>query len=469
VTEVRSAAAATSRDRRRSLVIFATCGLGAFLVSLDVSVANSLLPAIGRDLGQDNRAALSWVITAYAITFAAVLVPAGSLADRLGRRRVFLGGLVVFAVGSAGCAAAPSVAALVAGRVLQGVGAAAASPASLGLLLHSTPAGRRAVASARWAGMGAAGIGLGPLLGGVLTEWSSWRLAFLVNVPLVFAALVVGRRILPETDRHPGRVLADPWGAGLLAVSAGSATLALSEVGDWGLADWRIPTCGAAAILLGWIFVQRCRTVREPLLNFSVLGSRQVASVTAVTFLYSCGFFGLLFGFVLFLVQSWHLSLIEVGLALAPLAGVVMLLTTRLGTMADRYGYRAPLTVGCLLMTAGLGLSAAFDTGHHFEARWLVFVFVVGVGTGLCYPLLGAAAVAGLDARHLAAATGLNQCGRQIGAALGVAAAVAVLGPSPTASIGRFHAAWSVDAGFALAAALAASAIRTGRNDSPSV
>ncbi len=452
--------APTIAARLRVLGLFTLAGLGAFLVSLDVSVANSLLSAIGRDYGVTSRAALSWVITAYAITFAAVLVPAGRIADRAGRRRVFLAGLGVFALGSLACGLAPDLGFLVAGRVVQGVGAAAASPASLGLLLQAVPPGRRAVASARWAGMGALGIGLGPIVGGLFTEAVSWRWAFLVNVPFIAVAWLSGPAVLPESGRHPGRRLPDPVGAVIFAAAAASVTLALSQTAQWGITDWRVAAAGLSGLGLAAVFARRCLTVADPVLDLAMLRSRQIAAANALMLLYSCGFFGLLFSFVLFLSGTWHLSLVQAGAALLPMVGIAFLLTTRVGHLANRVGFRTPLIAGPLCMAAGLMLSAALDAGAHFSARWLWLAGLVGLGIGLCYPLLGAAAVDGLGHGDLAAATAVNQCARQIGAALGVAAVVSVLGtrlPTPTA---RFHEAWMLCGVFCLAAAGAGLALR---------
>lgn len=443
--------------------IFALTGLGAFLVSLDVSIANSLLPAIGRSYGGTNRAALSWVIAAYAIAFAAALVPAGRLADRAGRRRIFLGGLLLFALGSVICGLAPTFPLLVVGRVVQGVGAATASPASLGLLLAAAGPKRRAVYTARWGGMGALGIGLGPVLGGLITTGSSWRWAFLVNVPLVAVAVVVGPRLLTETPRHSGRRLPDPAGAVLLAVSAAALTLGISETTSWGLLDPRTIVAIGAGVSLGAVFVRRCTTVADPVLDLMLLRGRQFALVSVITVLYSCGFFGLLFSFVLFLVSAWHLSLLGVGLALLPMTGVVVVLTAGVGHIADRVGFRPPLAIGSCCMAAGLLLSAAVDRGHSFSPVWVPLVVLIGLGIGLCYPLLSAAAVSGLPAGELAAATAVNQCARQLGAALGVAATVCTLGPRTPTPLGRFHDAWILCALFCALAAATAAALAGGQ------
>lgn len=437
--------------------MFLVTGLGGFLVSLDVSIANSLLPAIGADFHTANRAALSWIITGYAIAFAAVLVPAGRVADRAGRRRVYVGGLITFGVGSALCGGAPNLAVLLAGRILQGVGAAAASPASLGLLLAASAARHRSRYTARWTGAAALGICLGPLVGGLLSTAGSWRWAFLVNVPLVLIAVAAAPRVLPETARHPGRHLPDPIGAVLLALGAAALTLGISEASTWGLADGRTLGCLIAGGVLATMFARRCSRVADPLLDLRLLKQRRLALTTITTMLYACGFFGMLFTFVLFLVGPWQLSLVQTGLALLPMGGVVVAMTTRVGDLAGLAGFRVPLVAGSGCMAAGLLLSAWIDDGTQFSWTWLALAALIGFGIALCYPLLGAAAVAGLHHADLAAASAVNQCARQIGAALGVAVVVAVLGPADPASIGRFHATWVVCAGFCALAAVAAS------------
>jgi NTE family protein len=195
----------------------------------------------------------------------------------------------------------------------------------------------------------------------------------------------------------------------------------------------------------------------DPLLDLRLLKQRTFALTTITTVLYACGFFGMLLSFVLFLAGPWHLSVVQIGLALLPMGGVVVPMTTRVGDLAGAIGFRTPLVLGSGAMAAGLVLSAIIDGGHQFSWTWLPLVALIGVGIGLCYPLLGAAAVADLHHAELAAATAVNQCARQIGAALGIAVAVAVLGPANPASIARFHAAWLVCAGFCGLAAVAAS------------
>ncbi len=262
------------------------------------------------------------------------------------------------------------------------------------------------------------------------------------------------RRVTPAGG-CPTRV-----GALILAAAAALVTLAISEVTSWGLADARTGAALAAGLLLAGWFISRCRSVPDPVLDLALLSNRRFALVTAVTLLYSAGFFGLLFSFVLFLTSAWHLSIVQAGLAITPMAGIVILLSTRVGALAERVGFRLPLSAGAALIALGLASSSLLDSGRAFESHWIGLVAICGLGIGLCYPLLSAAAVAGLPLGELAAATAVNQCARQLGAALGVAATVAAIGPAVSAPAQRFHLAWLVCAGFAGVAALAALRVR---------
>jgi EmrB/QacA subfamily drug resistance transporter len=442
-------------------LVMAVTGLGGFLVSLDVSIANTLLTPIGRELGVADRAALSWIITGYAIAFAAVLVPAGRVADRIGRRRSCLAGLLVFAAGSVLCGIAPNLWVVLVGRVVQGFGAATVAPASLGLLLSVTGTRLRAVYTARWIGAAALGMCLGSIVGGLLTDAGSWRWAFLANLPVVLLVLIASPR-LPETPRQPGSSLPDPVGAVLLAAAAASLTLGISEATAWGVTSVRTTAALAAGIGLGALFVRRSGRVADPLLDLALLGRRRVALATATTVLYAAAFFGMLFTHVLFLVGWWHLSLVQAGLVIVPMGTVVVLMTTRIGGLAAVTGYRLPLVLGSGLMGAGLLLGSALAVGQHWAWVWLVPIVLTGLGIGLCYPLLGAAAVEGLPGSALGAASAVNQCARQMGAALGVAVSVAALGVAEPVPLARFQAAWLVAACFCAAAAIT-SAFMPGR------
>jgi EmrB/QacA subfamily drug resistance transporter len=440
------------------LLAIALTLVGSFLVSMDVSVVNAIQPAMGRSLHGAGTAAISWTITAYAITFAATLVPAGRIADRAGRRRTFIAGLALFALGSVVCGAAPDLPVLLIGRVLQGAGAAAAQPASLGLLLAVTPTADRAVHAARWGAAGAIGIALGPVLGGAINVLISWRWAFIVNVPVVAFVATLAPRALIETDRHPGRSLPDRAGALLLAGTAALIALAISQATTWGLTNVKTLTAAVLGVLIGIAFVVRSRSVREPVLQLELLRERRLAFLTATTIFYAAGFFGLLFSFVLFLTNVWGLSTVEAGLGIVPMAGTVVTMSFRVGHLPARVGFRPPLAIGATLIAIGLVINAGVETGHVFRPVWVLVAIVIGTGIALCYLLLGAAAVANTAPSDLAAVTALNQCARQLGAALGVASAVAAIG-THAHSAAHFHLAWLICAGFSALAAICAAAL----------
>jgi EmrB/QacA subfamily drug resistance transporter len=440
------------------LALFLTM-LGPFLVSMDVSITNALQPPIERSFHGVGTVAVSWTITAYAITFAAVLVPAGRIADRVGRRRIFIGGLALFAAGSATCGAAPDLPVLLIGRVVQGTGAAAAQPASLGLLLALRSSTSRSLLAAWWAAAGAVGIALGPVVGGAIAVLVSWRWAFLVNVPIIAGASVLTPRALPETERQHDGSLPDPLGALVLAAAAALVALAISQLTTWGAADPKTDGSLALGLLLGCAFAARCRRVADPLLRLDLLRSRHFALLTVTTVLYAASFFGLLFSFVLFLTSAWRLSTVEAGLNIVPMAVVVVALSSVVGRLPARFGFEGPLATGAGIMAGGLLLTTAVYAGGSFQVGWIFTSALIGVGIALCYLLLGGAAVAHVPPEDLAAATGLNQCARQLGAALGIAAAVAAIGASGHAPVSRFHLAWLICAGFASLAAASATVI----------
>jgi hypothetical protein len=275
-------------------------------------------------------------------------------------------------------------------------------------------------------------------------------------------AVAAAPSLLEETERHPGRRLPDPVGAALMALAAAALALGISELTGWGAVDGRTLAAVGLGVLASVGFVARSRRVSDPVLDLELFGSRRVATVTAVTLLYSASFFGLLFSFILFETTVWHLSTVQAGLGITPMAVLAIVLSTRVGALADRVGFAAPLAGGTSLIAAGLALQAVTATGSAFQMSWVACVLVAGLGIGLCYPLLGAAAVHALPAGHLAAATALNQCARQLGAAFGVSVTVAAIGSAGSASTARFHLAWILCAALSLFAAVAAWTLRTG-------
>jgi EmrB/QacA subfamily drug resistance transporter len=439
---------------RRPLLVFAVTALGAFMASLDLSIVNVAFPALERSFSHASRPTLAWIITAYGIVFAALLVTAGRSADRLGRRRVFFAGILVFSVGSALCGLAPSVGLLIAGRMAQGAGAALLLPSSLGLLLEAFPADRRSQTVALWGGVGALAVATGPSLGAALISAGGWRLAFYVNLPVALIAWAVGRRVLPS-DR-PSSITGHPDYLGVLLISAslGGLVLAISEGPDWGWLNWRVVAAAAASVLLGFAFVSRCARHAEPVLDLRLFSARSFSVANAAAFVYSMGFFAMLLGNILFLTSVWHYSILRAGLAVTPGPIVVACVAGPAGKLATKIGFRPVILAGSVLFATGLAWYAAeIGTEPQYLSKWLPGTLIVGLGIGLTFPILSAAAVSSLPATRFAVGSSVNQTARQVGGAIGVAVLVAILAnpASPEAALPHFRHLWMFSCAMAAA------------------
>jgi NTE family protein len=310
---------------------------------VDATIVNVAFPDIERSFPGTSIAALSWVLNAYNIVFAAFLVAAGRLADLLGRRRVFLAGLVVFTVASALCAVAPSPAALVAVRVLQALGAALLVPSSLALVLDAFPPERSAHAVALLTAVGAVAAGIGPALGGLLVTASDWRLVFLVNVPVGIAAWVLSRRLLVES-RAPGRRrMPDVLGAGLFALGVSGLVLAVTQGGEWGWTSLGVLGCLAAAVALTAAFVRRSARHRAPVVDLALLRIRTFSVANGMSAVAAAGFYGYTLVNVLFLTGVWGYSVLEAGLAITPGPFVAAAVAGPASRLAARHGHRVVL------------------------------------------------------------------------------------------------------------------------------
>lgn len=448
--------------RRRRLVFFVT-SLGAFMGSLDLSIVNVAFPALERSFSHDTTAALAWVITGYSITFGSLLVIAGRTADRLGSRRIFNVGLAVFCGGSALCALAPSVPLLVAGRVIQGAGAAAMLPASLSLLLGGYPRERRTHIVSLWAGIGALAVATGPTLGATLVSVGGWRWVFLVNLPVGALAYIVGRRVLLESEPDAHHHTPDYLGAMLILGSLASLVLAITEGPDWGWTSGRVLAAVVVALTLGAWFIYRCARHPEPVLDLSLFTSRSFGVANIATLLYAMGFFALLLGNILFLTSVWHYSIIAAGLAVTPGPLVVASVAGPAGRLASKIGFRTILLLGSGTFALGL-LMFALRVGMRaeFVTRWLPATLVIGLGIGLTFPVLGATAVSSLKSERYAVGSAVNQTARQIGGAIGVALLVVLLGvpQNSLVALTRFHHLWLFCAAMAVASGLASAFLR---------
>ena len=292
---------------RRARAVFVVTALGTFMASLDLSIVNVAFPDIEASYRNASSASLAWIITAYSIVFGALLVVGGRTGDRLGRKRVFLGGIAVFLLGSFLCGIAPNVVALVAARALQGVGAAFLVPASVALLIGAYPPERRMQIVAQWGGIGALAVATGPSLGAAIVSAGGWRWAFFVNIPIGLFVLVFGRRVLTESVGDTDPKTPDFVGVGLMSLALASLVLAISEGSTWGWTDGRILAAVAVAFVAGAVFVHRTLHHDDPVIDPELFRSRSFVLANIATVVYASGFFAMLLGNILFLTVGVEL------------------------------------------------------------------------------------------------------------------------------------------------------------------
>jgi len=435
--------------------VAAIVSVGVFVASLDLFIVNIAFPDLQRDFGGTSLATLSWVLSAYAIVFAALLVPAGRWADRMGRKRAFLGGLAVFTAASAACALAPGVGVLIAARAVQAAGAALLMPASLGLLLPEFPAEKRGLALGIWAAVGGTAAAAGPVVGGLLVELS-WRWVFVVNVPVGIVAIVAGARVLHEVREEDG-ARPDIAGAVLLTGAVGALIAGIVEGPGWGWGSPRVIGLFATAVVLGVGFVVQSARHPEPIIEPELLRVRAFAAANVAGVLFFVAFAAMLLGSVLFLTEVWHQSVLDAGLKIAPGPATAALFSVPGGVLSQRIGPRAVGTIGALVFSAGgLWWRARVGRDVHYAADFLPGMIIGGAGVGLVNPALAGAATAKLPPARLATGSAVLTMSRQLGSALGVALFVAVLGtPLPAEALGAFGDAWSLMIGAGVASGVA--------------
>ncbi|MGC4809236.1 DHA2 family efflux MFS transporter permease subunit [Micromonospora sp. DT228] len=408
-----------------SLPLLLACG-AAFLALLDVTVVNLAIPDLITSYPGVTVADASWVITIYATVFAALLAPAGRIADVIGRRALFMTGVGVFTAMSLLDALAPNLAVLLVGRGLQAVGAAAMIPASLAIVLHDTSAARRGAAIGAWSAAGALAAALGPALGGILVDAFGWRSVFVINLPLG-VLIVLGAVVLPA-GRSAGGRLPDLIGTTLLAGAVGLAVLGVTEGGDWGWGDLRTIACLAGAVAAGALTVWRSLRHPVPTIEIALWRNRGLAVANLASLLYGGALFAWMLCSVLYLTEIWHYRELQAGLAMSPTAVLTAVVALLTGRFIHRLGLRAAVILGALVMAAGAGLFALWAPGTpHFASFFLPAAAIGAVGIGVITTGVSTAAALSVQPQRFAAATGLNQTARQIGGALGIAILAAVL------------------------------------------
>jgi EmrB/QacA subfamily drug resistance transporter len=412
--------------------VLAATVLGSSMAMLDSTVVNVALPDIGKSLGA-SLGGLQWTVSAYTLTLAGLILLGGSLGDRLGRRKVFLVGVVWFALASALCGLAPSIGVLIGARVLQGIGGALLTPGSLAIIQASFDPGDRARAVGAWSGLGGVAGAAGPLLGGWLVQAAGWRWVFFLNLPLAAAVIAVTIRHVPETRDVTATGKFDIAGATLAALALGGITYALIQAPESGN-----PVLVTGAAVLGvlaaaaFLLTERHRT-RHPaptpaMMPLDVFASRQFSAVNLITFLVYAALGGVLFLLVVQVQVVAHYSPLKAGTTLLPVTLLMLGFSARSGALAQRIGPRWPMTAGTAICAVGLLLMTRIGPGASYFTDVLPAVTVFAVGLVLTVAPLTATVLASADVRHAGVASGVNNAVARAAGLLAVAGLPAVVG-----------------------------------------
>ena len=441
--------------------VFWVASVAIFLVSLDTTMLYSVFGALRAGFPAASAADMSWVLNAYTVLYAAMLIPAGGLADTHGRKRVFLLGVTLFIAASALCGLADNVSWLIAARALQAVGAALLTPASLSIVLAAFPQSRRAVTVSLWGAVGGFAAAVGPSLGSFIVQNVGWPWAFFINLPIGAMSLWWGASLLRESERRGTRRRVDAVGMTLLVVAVGAIALAIVEADS---ASWSrvqvLATAGTGAIALV-AFVLWARSVREPLVDLGLFRHRTYSAVNAATLTFGIAFAMMFFAFFFFMGNVWHYSQARAGLAIAPGPLTVIPVAVLTGRLAGRFGHR-PFLVGGALLYAAAALWFMVVPGEQpsYLLHWLPGLLLSGASVGLVLPSLSAAAVSRLPAQHYAVGSAVNQATRQIGSVIGVAIIVLLLGHG-TVQRSDFNTVYALHIGLALLTAALCAMVNT--------
>ncbi len=432
---------------------FAIVSVAVYVSLLDTFIVNLAFPAIQADFPGTRLDDLSWIFTAYAIVFAALLVPSGRVADAVGRKRMFLIGLALFVASSAACALAVSPAMLVAARICQAAGAAIFTPSALAVVLPEFPPERRGAVFGAWAAVGGVGAASGPLLGSVLVQ-SDWRWIFLVNIPVGLTALAFGAVRLRESRDRAGWRMPDLWGTAGLIVAVSVLTLAIDKAGHWPLTA--TVTGAAVAVVILLVVVARSARHPAPALEIGLLRQRPFLLAVGAALVFAVAFGAGILAGAQFLTVQWHQSILTAGLQLSP--GPIMAASTAIPAarfLAPRLGVHRVGAIGGILVAAGAAW-LAWRTGATpaYASEILPAQIVTGCGIGMASPSFVAVALSVVDTGRMSTAIGISSMFQQMGNALGAAVFVSIVGsPIGVGAVAVFHRGWLVIAAIAIAAA----------------
>jgi EmrB/QacA subfamily drug resistance transporter len=439
--------------------------LGSGMALLDATVVNIALPAIGREFGAGFRT-LQWIVNAYALTLAALILLAGALGDHFGRRRVFIIGVTGFAAASLLCGLAPNAEILVAARALQGIGGALLTPGSLAIISSSFAATDRARAVGAWSGLGGVAGAVGPFLGGYLVQLS-WRAVFLINLPVAAFIVVAALRHVPETSDTQSPPGLDLLGSALAAAGLAGMTYALTSLGSTAGGGAAVVAAGVGGVVALVAFVLVERRSPHPLVPLALFADRRFSVANVVTLVVYAGLGVFFFLLVLHLQIVAGFSPLVAGTALLPVTVLMLLLSARAGALAERIGPRLPMSVGPLVAAVGFLLTLRIGRGASYLSDVLPAVVVLGLGLSLTVAPLTATVLSSADPRFAGTASGVNNAVARSAGLLAVAVIPVAAGlatadyTDPVSFAAGFHTAMLISAGLlALGSLLAAVLLR---------
>ncbi|MEA2505892.1 MAG: hypothetical protein QOH48_510 [Actinomycetota bacterium] len=414
--------------------VIAAAVLGSGIAFLDATVVNVALPSIQRDLG-GGLTGLQWTVDAYLLTLGSLIVFGGSLGDLYGRRKGFVLGLAAFTAASCLCGAAPNVAILILGRALQGAGGALLVPASLSMISASFSPADRGPAIGAWSGLSGVSTAIGPFLGGYLIDSVSWRLVFLINLPLAAVAIWLARTHVPETRDTDAAARPDVVGAASLAVAVGGSVFALIEGPNVGFTAPSIIAAAVLGILAFAVFLAVERHVSNPMVPLETFRSRQFVGANLVTVVVYAALGGAMFLLAIHLQRSLGYSALEAGASFLPVTILMLLLSPGAGRLASRIGARLPMTVGPMVVASSMLLMARIEPGKTYTTSVLPAAVVLGLGLCLTVAPLTAAVLAAVDDHHIGVASGINNAIARLAALLAIAVLPFVTGLSAHTSL----------------------------------
>jgi EmrB/QacA subfamily drug resistance transporter len=451
----------SSTQQLKPWLVFHIASLATFLVSIDTTVLYVAFHSIAKSFPAANAASIAWVMNAYTIVYATCLIPAGGLADRYGRKRIFMSGVALFIFASVLCGLSPNIHTLIAARVLQAMGAACLGPAALSLILEAFSKDKRAIVVGAWGAIGALAAALGPAVGAWIVDTYGWEWAFYINAPLGIYCLFMGTRYLNESGNPASRLRFDIIGMLLIIAAIAASTSSLIEYKQHADHPGTPFMMAGAGLALLWLFVYWCQRRENPLVDLALFKNKTYRSVNIAALFFSTAFATMFFSFFFLMTKIWGYSLPQAGLAMTVGPATVVPVALLGGKVAARYGHKIVLMAGCLIFsTSSIWYLVAITTTPDYLWACLPGQLLSGIGVGLVMPSLSGAAVHDLPQKDYAIGSAINQAIRQIGTVLGVAITVAILVKSGV-DLNDFHLLYCIQFSLVIASAMFVSNVNT--------